>query len=233
MRRLGNNLFEYAADWCFPKVCLGCGTDGCLLCPHCRLSLEWRIRRICPVCHRELPAGEKCHNSLLAGLWSLSPYGGLMTKLIKDFKYNGVTSLADEVFREGLGKFLALKPALPGNSVIVPVPLHHDKFLRRGFNQAESLAMILGDSLELPIAVDLLKRKINNKPQAQQGFEERSKNVQGIFTVDYRHLSDYWGRPILLVDDVYTTGSTVGECAKELAAAGFRDISAITLAFGG
>lgn len=233
MRQFGNDLFGYAADWCFPKTCLGCGADGCLLCPHCRLNSDWRVRRICPVCHRELALGELCHKSRLENLWSLSPYEGLMIQLIKNFKYDGVIDLADEVFREGLEKFLILRPALPEKSIIVPVPLHRKKFLRRGFNQSEIIAQILSNQLFRPIAADLLRRKVNNKPQARQDFESRIRNVQGIFEVDYRHLSGYYGCRILLVDDVYTTGSTLGECAGELAKAGFGDISAITLAFGG
>lgn len=226
-------FLEKLANLCFPETCLGCGADGCLVCPHCRLNSGWRARRICPACHRELSAGESCHKSRLDNLWSLSPYEGLMVRLIKNFKYDGVTGLADEVFREELSKFSILRPALPEKLIIVPVPLHRQKLLRRGFNQSEILARILSDLSGCPAVVDLLKRKVNNKPQARQDFESRIRNVQGIFEVDYRRLSDYWGCRVLLVDDVYTTGSTLDECAKELAKTGKQDISAITLAFGG
>jgi competence protein ComFC len=232
MRQFGNRLLRELADLCFSKSCLGCGLEGLLLCPSCQLKLVWRARQICPVCHRELTVDESCHESLLANLWSLSVYDGLAAKLIKAFKYDGVTDLTEEVFKEAL-KLAADKIIVPpGKLIIVPVPLHRQKHLRRGFNQSEMLARALSDLLDRPMVTDLLKRKINNKPQARQNFELRIKNVQGIFVVDYRHLSDYWGCRILLIDDVYTTGSTLSECARELKKYGFKDISAITLAFG-
>jgi ComF family protein len=111
------------------------------------------------------------------------------------------------------------------------LPIHQRKKLKRGFNQSELLAQKLAELSGLKVANDLLFRLVNNKSQAGSGdLEARKKNTIGIFKINYRALSHYQGRKILLLDDVYTTGSTIDEALQVLEQAGFADISVLVVA---
>ena len=115
---------------------------------------------------------------------------------------------------------------------IVPVPLHWRRRMWRGFNQSLELAEDLSASVEIPVRADTLVRRRYTKRQVDVPREARAKNVEGAFEVGpaYRN-RDLPG--ILLVDDVVTTGETLYECARTLAAAGAPQIWAAAFARGG
>ena len=100
---------------------------------------------------------------------------------------------------------------------IVPVPIHRSRRRKRGFNQAEILAEILGKKLGIPVEPELLKRNRKTVPQKELSPSERLKNLTGAFLAE--SLPDDKKR-ILLVDDIYTTGSTLEACARVLKNAG-------------
>lgn len=111
--------------------------------------------------------------------------------------------------------------------MIFPVPLHVKRLRQRGFNQAGLLARVLGHQLELPVHYDCLVRRCWTEPQTRLNREERLHNVKDAFMVaDARKVK---GRRILLVDDVYTTGTTLNECARILKAGGAAAIHAVTV----
>ena len=99
-------------------------------------------------------------------------------------------------------------------SVILPVPLHRKRLRERGFNQAVILARQIAKRFALPLDFLTLKRAVFTAPQVGLGREERSVNVRGAFAV--RKPERIAGETVLLVDDVYTTGSTLTECARTL-----------------
>lgn len=111
---------------------------------------------------------------------------------------------------------------------VVPVPLHPKRKKQRGFNQAliiaKELAMLKGIKL---VEGQLVKLK-NILPQTSLKAEDRQKNVKGAFGIKEREKIE--GKVILLVDDVYTTGSTIRECSSVLKNAGAKDVRALTLA---
>ena len=117
--------------------------------------------------------------------------------------------------------------------VIIPVPLHWIKQMRRGYNQSEHLAAGLSGALRLPCDFRAVRRLRNNPSQTQQHQEQRWNNVEGIFAV--RHPERLRGRHILLVDDVFTTGATIVSCARAIldACGGDVEISIATLAISG
>jgi ComF family protein len=111
--------------------------------------------------------------------------------------------------------------------MVTSVPLAKKRLKERGFNQAELLAQVIGDGLNLPYQKTLLRTK-ETTPQFKLKKEERIKNLDQAFTIITPALVQ--GKKILLIDDIYTTGTTLGECGKVLAIAGARQITGLTLA---
>ena len=112
--------------------------------------------------------------------------------------------------------------------MIVPIPLHKKRHLQRGFNQAQVLAEALGKRTGIQSQSRLLVKIRNVPPQTTLEKKERRKNIKGAFKA--RNEMKIKGKTILLVDDVYTTGSTVEECSRVLKQAGAREVKALTLA---
>ncbi len=113
---------------------------------------------------------------------------------------------------------------------ITSVPLHKSKMRTRGYNQSELLAKYLSDRLSIPYA-DVLKRTIKTTKQSQQSKVDRRKNIMGAFGIKYPHRNSYIKTGnVLLVDDVYTTGSTADECSKMLLNFGVSKVYVITIA---
>ena len=114
--------------------------------------------------------------------------------------------------------------------MIVPVPLHSTKEREREFNQAERLARRLGKATELPVNNRLLRRVVPTQTQTHLGRPERLNNVRNAFAM--RRGCHLDGERIILLDDVFTTGATTGECARVLTAAGAGEVCVWTVARG-
>ena len=112
--------------------------------------------------------------------------------------------------------------------IIMPIPLHPRRLEKRGYNQAGVLAEALGKKLGIPVDEKNLKRRKNTKPQKELNHRERQKNMKNAFIVRKKLKEEN----ILLVDDIYTTGSTIEEAAKELKKAGAQNIFFLTIAIG-
>jgi ComF family protein len=115
-----------------------------------------------------------------------------------------------------------------GAELIIPVPLHRKRLRERGFNQSVLLAGVLAKSWHLPMSRNNLRRIRWTEPQISLSVADRTKNVRGAFAV--KDPTQIKGKRILLVDDVYTTGSTVTECAKVLKNAGAKEVYVATVA---
>ena len=156
--------------------------------------------------------------------YSFGEYTGALRRLIHLLKYRGVHSLE--------GPFGAwLSQALPLNErvdVVVPVPLHWRRELARGFNQAELLAAEFTRRRGLPLEKKALRRSKATVAQARMSRSERRRNVATAFTV--RRPAAVAGKTVLLIDDVHTTGATLGACAVALKRAGAKRVVALTLA---
>lgn len=112
---------------------------------------------------------------------------------------------------------------------IIPVPLHRDRFMWRGFNQSEQIAQILSDQLSISVDPKAIMRTINTKPQAKLSLEQRKKNIDKAFKINsFLTIHDKY----LLVDDVAASGATLNEMAKTLKASGAKEIWAATIARG-
>lgn len=124
-----------------------------------------------------------------------------------------------------------LRAALPVDEridVMVPVPMHWWKRLRRGFNQSERIARVLARRAKLPLKTDILRRVRGTRVQAGLTHTERQANIAGAFRI--RSKQPLQGKRVLLVDDVFTTGATASACAKALKKAGASSVVLLTLA---
>ena len=116
-----------------------------------------------------------------------------------------------------------------GIGLIIPVPLHPSRKRKRGYNQAELIARELSKNLNLICASEILVRTRKTTPMKELNDEERRKNVERAFLVK-ENVVKY--KKILLVDDIYTTGSTMESCAKALLAAGVQQVYGFALSSG-
>lgn len=153
-------------------------------------------------------------------------YAGVADRMVKKLKYDRREEYAPE-----LAKHMAAVVARDRDRLaadwIVPVPLHHTRRRSRGFNQAEQIARALARLTGMALARRVLRRTRPTESQTFLGREERALNVAGAFAV--RRPEGIAGSRVLLVDDVYTTGATLNECARVLREAGAREV--VCLAF--
>lgn len=172
----------------------------------------------------------------LAGLIASYPYASApVREAILALKFRGITLYAPALAK-GIAAFVESQtPPLPvfdpDKTLLVPVPLAPRRFRERGFNQAEVIARHLGARLRLPVAAYALGRTRETTPQTTLAdARTRRENVARAFSVNEPEAVRR--KTILLVDDVYTTGATMAECAKTLHDAGSRDVWGVAIAKG-
>ena len=209
-------LISWFLDLLFPRKCV-----------FCRNLLDSLETKICDDCSTSLPKTEgeirKLH--FCAEAFSLFYYEGLVPDSIHRFKFSGM-----QHYSRVYGMLLAeeiLRRRIPFD-VISFVPVSKKRRRERGFDQSELLAQAVGKELGVPVIRCLTK--IRNNP-AQSGLQDsaaRAANVLGVYG-SYRP-ERYSGKRILLIDDVLTTGATVGECCATLQVAGAGEIRCITVA---
>lgn len=144
------------------------------------------------------------------------------------FKYNNKRSYAG-IFAEELARRYGEQLKIWKIDEIIPIPLHSSRKRKRGYNQAELIAQELSVLTGIPCRSDVLFRIKKTKPQKELDDEERKRNLTGAFAV-----SGIWRAPqnILLIDDIYTTGSTMERAAKMLKMAGGENIYFLTISIG-
>lgn len=161
-------------------------------------------------------------------VWPVFLFDDLFQKIVHALKYQGNVSLGRELGRRMADhlppNFNDYRPVL-----FVPIPLHPIKFRERGYNQSEAIAQGLAMRLECAVEIHLLKRIKNTTTQTQLDAAERQVNMQAAFEIN-RKLKTVSEQTIILVDDVFTTGATLGSAAGTLRQVGFSRIIAVTAA---
>lgn len=144
------------------------------------------------------------------------------------FKYGGRREYAEYFgaqMAEYLGEFIRnIQP-----EGLIPIPLHRKRKAVRGYNQAELLAWALGRHLDVPVYTGFLVREKNTSPLKYENPQERQNNLKKAFNIAR---NDVKLEKIIIVDDIYTTGSTMDEAARVLKAAGVKEVYFVTLAIG-
>lgn len=212
------------------------------ICPVCGRILLRGERYLCLQCISEMPltyfwtwpgnpAGERfsgrvdfVHAASLFYYRDESPY----KNLIHYFKYKGRGKLG-AYLGELLGEKLLQSGVYDDVDIVIPVPLHPFKKWKRGYNQAEIIARKVAEVLRKPVEVSLLIRKRYTRTQTKKDAQQREINVSGAFRLRSGYMLK--GRHVLLVDDVLTTGATLGACALEILSVEGCRVSFATLAF--
>lgn len=112
--------------------------------------------------------------------------------------------------------------------MLIPIPLHQKRKRERGYNQTEILAKVISDRTKIPVETNVLKRKKRTNPQKQLSDVERRKNIENAFLVQ----GEIRAKAVALIDDIYTTGSTLDEAAKTLKNAGVSKVYFLTISIG-
>lgn len=232
-------------DFLLPPVCAACGvtvgSDGPPLCGACEARLPEIPRPWCPRCgYTRLPGLSSPNRCGECEAWpdqlrrseSAFLHEPPAEALIHGLKYRGWTSLAA---RMGQLMAPAVRRLTGGPAMLVPVPLAPARMRERGYNQAGLLAASLARELGWPCR-RVLERGRQGRRQVRSGRVARERNVRGVFRVARPFLAEVRDDPGLaqiptvLVDDVITTGATVGECAAELEASGLQCAGAVSFA---
>lgn len=149
-------------------------------------------------------------------------------KSLYDFKYKNKREYA-KAYGEELADNLRDEILSWKADVIIPVPLHKSKKTLRGYNQAELIAKELGRRINIPVDSKCIRRVIKTKPQKELNNLERNKNVKNAFIVA-KNIVKY--KKVILVDDIYTTGSTMDSCAKALKDKGISEVYCVCISIG-
>ncbi len=232
-------IWSFVLDCVFPQSCLGCGDAEVFLCADCKknstdLNKAKGIFR-CPSCGTDSSQGIVCTEcetkSSIDQIIALVQYqpGVLPAELIEYLKYHYAKDAFLEI-KEWLKSNQEILGLLSEVDMVIPLPLHPRRLAERGFNQAESIARIVAQIMTKPTNTTSLKRIRATKQQATLNRVERITNVANAFVcLQPAHVKD---KTILLIDDVYTTGSTMQAAAMALKKAGAKKVRGFTLARG-
>jgi competence protein ComFC len=204
-----NQLKENIIDILFPKICAGCGKEGNYICEECSLFLSEATSIFARGNLREV-----------VGVWE---YEGLIREIIFKIKYEGIFDAVGEL---GEKAFERREPYIPEGMAITFVPMSKKKEKRRGFNQAELIARKLGEITGREV-LSLLEKIKDTPSQTALDKEGRIKNVRNSFCLKK---GINCPKSILIVDDVWTSGATMEECARVLRKSGAKDIRGFVLA---
>ena len=235
---MAKNLKDIILDMVYPRTCPFCGRvpkGKENACRRCKVGLPYIQEPRCMKCSKPIMDLEEeyCYDcksknhSYISGkaVWICDD---TMRTSISRYKYQGRLEYAS-VYSEEIAKYYGEWVKAHGD-VLVPIPLHKKKYRIRGFNQAEILAEQLGEKLQIPVGNNWLCRRKNTLPQKELSDTERLKNLTKAFEVNWERFSVV--KKVMLVDDIYTTGSTIESCAKVLYDAGVKEVYFISLCIG-
>lgn len=226
-------------DFLYPPVCIACSapvSEPHGLCTACWQALVPITAPMCPVLGLPFPA-DMGPDAVSAEALAEPPvfdraraafaYSRMSARVVSRFKYGDHPELARFA---AAAMQRAGAPFWPADPVLVPVPLHRFRQWRRTYNQSAELARRLARALGLDFAPELVRRKRHTRQQVGLSADERKRNVAGAFSVDPRAAGRWAGRPIVIVDDVLTTGATVSALSRALRRVGFDHIDVISFA---
>ena len=234
MIRKAGKLF---LDMLYPRRCPVCHDiavpGGSRICNVCREKLKPITGPRCFRCSKPLKREEQeyCKDCRKTRLFDqgigIFPYGSVLQESLFKLKYGK---------RQEYGSFYGQIAAVYsreiirnwGVEIIIPIPLHRKRMEKRGYTQAELIAEALGKTLCIPVDSRLMKRKVNTRPQKELDYRERKQNMKNAFFLKGENRY----RRILLVDDIYTTGSTIEAAAELLKRNGAENVFFLTIAMG-
>ena len=224
----------------YPTQCVACDApteDDFGLCGACWRETQFISGTICGKCGTSLPGDSQADDLLcddcltIARPWdrgrSVLAYSGVGRKLVLSLKHGDRTDLAQPAAR-WMARVAA--PLLANDTLIVPVPLHWVRLVKRRYNQSGLLAQEMGKILGWSVCVDALLR--SKKTNALEGHsrEARFAELSGAIVPNPKRSAQIAGKSVILVDDVMTSGATLAASAEAARAAGAKNVSIVTLA---
>lgn len=211
-------LIKHAINLIFPNVCGVC-ENICKndLCPKCKIKFKKNSRvKI-----------DNYNNKNFKKHLYIFKYDGIIKERLLKYKF-GEKAYIYKAFVNFLIKNKKVCRFLKSYDIIIPVPIHYNRKVTRGYNQSALIAKQLAKKIGIAYEENVLFKKVNNKPQSTKNKEEREQNVVGVYYT--KNKEKIYNKKIILLDDIYTTGSTVNECSKTLKMAGAKEIDIITIA---
>ncbi|MBE5745726.1 MAG: ComF family protein [Clostridiales bacterium] len=224
-------------DFLFPNKirCIFCGnelfldTEFCI-CEKCLKTLPYLTNNICEICGRKVVGEGKicnsCTNQKLLINFARAPllYTKTMHKVIYGLKYKNAKYLAEPLSKL-LYNFYKSTEEFNDIDIIIPVPLHKNKFKKRGYNQSELLLTSFLSTNK--VKTDIVEKIKDTVSQTKKSYLERLTSLDGSFEVKNKQAIK--NKNILIVDDIFTTGATCNAIAKELFKANAKSVKCLTL----
>ena len=211
-------FINYAINFIYPNVCGICDKvckDN--LCKKCEIKLK-------SISKNKI---ENYNDKSFKKHIYLFKYEGIIKERLIKFKFNNKPYIYKS-FVNFLIKNEKICSFLKSYDIIIPVPIHYNRKITRGYNQSALISAEIAKKLLIDYSEKVLFKKIDNKPQSTKNREERSVNVIGAYYAKNEYIIA--NKKVLLIDDIFTTGSTVNECAKILKNAGAKQIDILTIA---
>lgn len=224
-------ILDFILNIIYPKRCGVCGDlisgNDPYICNDCNNKLE-PIINLCPKCGSDNYFDDYCYHCLNRDYYfdkniSIFKYDEAMRSAIHQFKYGKNLNQGRSLSHLSLIELLKKDINFNNYDYILPVPIHKNRLRQRGFNQCDIIANIFSEKLNIEIIK--MKRIIDTQAQSGLNTEKRMENVKDAFFID----GDLKFKNIIIIDDIFTTGSTLNSIAKTLKDKGAKDILTITL----
>lgn len=217
--RLVGYIKEFIYDVFWPKRCIKCN----------RLVTLGKKAAICKACENEILMNSSIvvePDRYFEEVVSAFPYEDNVRKYMIDYKFNSYKYLSS-AFAVAMEKVMEERDFLATHKIICPVPVHHMR--EREYNQSLQVAKELSERFDLELIEDLLVKVRNLKPMSSMGYAMRYASVGG--GIDFNLRYDIYGKSVILIDDIYTTGSTADECSKVLRMHGCENVVVVTACY--
>ncbi|WP_036606744.1 ComF family protein [Oribacterium sp. P6A1] len=230
-------LYQRAVDLLFPRRCPICEEPvmpkGELICPECIREIHFIKEPFCKVCGREIGSREdeicsncRRHRFSFEYGYALMSYSDVVAHSITRIKYTGAKEYLD-FYGKTAARIYGDRIKSMRVDAIVPVPVHKSRLKKRGYNQAQVLAEIMGRELGIPVYEDALYRNKKTAALKELNAAERLKNLSSAFFAG-EIPKDM--RSVLIVDDIFTTGATMEATSRCLKSAGVEKVYCFSLA---
>lgn len=228
-------IINYSIGIIYPYRCPSCRSivDNDSFCSSCWKKLFFIEKPYCVICGEQLNV--KTDSDLICGKcikskysfdrnFSVFIYNRTIAKAIYKFKFGKKTFLA-----EFFAKFLAKKMNNVKIDYLIAVPIHKKRLKIRGYNQSLLLVKEVSKITNIPYISDLLSKDKNTIPQSKLKSSKRKTNLKSVFSLNEKYIENIKGKNIGIIDDVFTTGSTINECAKILKKSGVNKVFGFTI----
>ncbi len=242
---LFKTVLDKTIDFVYPHKCPICNTiilnSTDYICKNCRSQIYFNQPPYCKLCGVHLSNTKQLCKTCAELLstenykfWydktvSYFIYKDTLRKILHIIKYKNDLKLTKYIGNK-FAKMVKNDKSISKIDYVTPVPLYFKKKLRRGFDQTEIFSKMISKETKIKLIPDLIYRKKNTIPQSELSRTKRAQNVKNAFAISKRYNIKYSN--ILLIDDIFTTGATVNECARLLKQNGANYILVVTLARG-